>query len=183
MVGASPKGMTVTYYAPQPAPARRQRRIWPIVLFVILLVLVVLFSSSCSRRRDRGFCRLRCAHRNHRQDGRREFQEGAHCDLRGRVNRPIDHGVLQHVHRQRHIHSHSVKSGWSQQVEIAGFAGPNMTDSLDPTLTTRQKAGTVTCRILAGGKMVTENKATGEYAIATCSASMQDVDRVAGTGG
>ncbi|MDP9145239.1 MAG: hypothetical protein M3N43_11180 [Actinomycetota bacterium] len=63
-----------------------------------------------------------------------------------------------------------VKSGWSIQVRQAGILGPNMTASLDPTMSVKQRGGTVTCRILVDGQLVKEASAAGEYASVSCFA-------------
>jgi hypothetical protein len=150
--------------------------VWPIVLFVILLVLVVVIAGfvacaaligSTAKSVDDNAKKVRSVTYVAESTGR---------TITVSYNTSTASGVSTAT-------AGSVKSGWSTQVDIAGFAGPNMTVSLDSTLAARQKAGTVTCRILAAGKVVAENKATGEFATATCSATMQDVDRVAGSGG
>lgn len=70
-----------------------------------------------------------------------------------------------------------VKSGWSIDVDHAGILGPNLTASLDPDLRKAQQTpGTVTCRILSGGRVVKQASSSGEFASVSCNASTQDLD-------
>lgn len=70
----------------------------------------------------------------------------------------------------------SVQSGWSVDVDHTGILGPNMTATLVPDIMNPKKnAGTVTCKILSGGKVIKQASATGEMASVSCNASAQDL--------
>lgn len=69
-----------------------------------------------------------------------------------------------------------VASGWSMDVQQSGILGPHVTVSLEPESgRLKQRPGNVTCRILAGGKVVKEASSSGEFASASCHATVHDV--------
>ena len=73
-----------------------------------------------------------------------------------------------------------VQSGWTMQVPRSGILGPHVTVSLDSESDQlEQRPGTVTCRILSDGKVVTEADSSGEFASVSCHATAHDI-RAAG---
>ena len=60
-------------------------------------------------------------------------------------------------------------AGWEKTVTVKGIFGAHM------TVTNGAGGGSVTCRIVANGKQISENTANGEFATATCSPSSDDL--------
>lgn len=76
-----------------------------------------------------------------------------------------DATVSYHVDEMNTAQDSGVAAGWTKDVTVKGIFGGHIsvTNGLYDT-------GAITCKIIANGKTISENTATGEFASATCSA-------------
>lgn len=153
-------------YAPPAAPPRR-RRIWPWVLLGAFLTVILLF-AACTALVGGAAKSIGDADKTVHHVTYQVETSGPTATVIYDTSTP---GGISNATAT------GVRSGWSIDVDQAGLQGPNLTASLDPNLSAaKQQPGTVTCKILSGGRVVKQASSTGEFASVSCNASVQELE-------
>ncbi|WP_448851334.1 MmpS family transport accessory protein [Corynebacterium sp. 335C] len=83
----------------------------------------------------------------------------------------VDATAIYNVGETNSVQDTGLNAGWSKDVTVSGFWGAQLSVTNGPGST-----GSITCRILENGEVLSENTATGEFATATCSADFVGED-------